>query len=483
MNSPHLVCLVSLTLCLAGCLKNIPDEEQDALSIDGGAREAELIGPKVAALEQEIAQVVSAVDEALWQHWTTAAPLDLQKLTADHQSLFSKPSLSLLKRARELRPDETQHLANLEHWLSGELLARAVSAESEALANLEASASFTLDGKDIAWRDLNRILVNEPSAVKRRSLWAASLPTAMRLDAAIAHRDSKVKEALAALELPAALDFAAEARGLDLDALQKTADEVLTSTEAEWKTALETLSQADVKLPISAMTRADLPRLLKMPPGVDNEFPKSRIAPRVLQTMGTLGVYGRSGLTIDLTESAKKKPLPLTVAPAPGDVRSSLKPSGGLLNQEAVLNELGVALTLHALSRDRLGQPSKALRTGELFASLVTEDAWLSANEVKDKAAVIAAAKTQRLYLLRRAAGVVLAKLETQLLNDDAEARSKFVTITSRAMGLTPRPEDGARWRLETDDFLRSATQLEAMRAAEKWRQELGDGWWLRPWP
>ena len=32
-----------------------------------------------------------------------------------------------------------------------------------------------------------------------------------------------------------------------------------------------------------------------------------------------------------------------------------------------------------------------------------------------------------------------------------------------------------------TDDFLRSATQLEALLSAESWRAKLGEGWWLKP--
>ena len=191
---------------------------------------------------------------------------------------------------------------------------------------------------------------------------------------------------------------------------------------------------------------------------------------------------------MDLAEAAKKNPLPLTVAPAPADVRVSVKPVGGLRDQQAVLGELGAALTLHAaksgsFALDRLGNPTEALRASALFASLLTEDAWLSANEVNNRPQVIAAAKAQRLYQLRHAAGVVLARLETQPLTEESDARAKFVAIMSRATGLTLAPEEGARWRIETDDFLRSATQLEAMKSAEQWRVQLGEGWWLKSLP
>ncbi|MDP1826326.1 MAG: hypothetical protein Q8L48_23870 [Archangium sp.] len=474
-----------LVLVLAGCPKSAPPPDVTPPRPDAGVTEAELIAPKVDALEQEAAQVVRAVDEALWQHWTTGAPLDLAAATKGHDALFSKQSLETLHRARELRPADTRRIGNLERWLGGELLARGVAAESEALANLESSTTFTVDGKELPWRDLNKLLVSEKSAVKRRALWNGSHAAALRLEAAVVRRDGKLKEVLASLELPAPLDFAAETRGLDLDALRRQADEVLTRTDAEWKTTLQALTDADVRLPVSALTRGELPRLLKVPAAVDAEFPKGKIGTRAVQTLGTLGVYGQPGLTIDLAEAAKKSPLPLTVAPGPGDVRVSVKPVGGLRDQQAVLGELGAALTLHgaksgSFALDRLGRSSEALRASELFASLLTEDAWLSANEVNNRPQVIAAAKAQRLFALRRAAGVVLARLETQTISDETAARAKFVAIMGRATGLSLSPEEGARWRLETDDFLRSAAQLDAMLGAEAWRVQLGDGWWLK---
>ena len=482
MNSLRIFGLLSV---LAGCPKSAPPSDVAPPKPDAGITEAELIAPKVVALEQEVAQVVRAIDEALWSHWTSGAALDLHAATQGHDTLFSKQSLITLRRARELKASDAQKVANLEHWIGGELLARGVAAESEALANLEASTTFTVDGKELAWRELNKLLVSEKSAVKRRALWNGSHAAALRLEAAIVRRDEQVKEVLTSLELPAPLDFAAETRGLDLDVLQRSADEVLSRTDAQWKTTLQALSDADVKLPLTALTRGELPRLLKVPAAVDAAFPKAKIGTRAVQTLGTLGVYGQPGLTLDLAEAAKKNPLPLTVAPTPTDVRMSVKPVGGFRDQQAVLGELGAALSLHAAKGSfalaRLGNSSEALRASELLASLLTEDAWLAANEVNNRPQVIAAAKALHLFALRRAAGVVLARLETQTINDEGAARTRFVAIMSRATGLTLAPEEGARWRLETDDFLRSATQLDAMLSAEAWRVKLGDGWWLKP--
>ena len=155
-----------------------------------------------------------------------------------------------------------------------------MAAESETLANLEASVTFTVDGKELAWRDLNRLLVSEKSAVKRRALWNGAHAAALQLDAAVARRDEKARAVLAELGLPPPLTFAAQTRGLQLDALGALAEAELARTEQDWRVTLEALSEADVRLPLSALTRAELPRLLKVPALVDAEFPKAKIAAR-----------------------------------------------------------------------------------------------------------------------------------------------------------------------------------------------------------
>ncbi len=478
--------LLVLALLLAGCPKEVPPV--DLAAADAGHTPADVAGRDVERLEAEVATVVRGVDEALWAHWTTGAPLDLAAATGGHDALFSKATLDRLRHARELRPADGRRIAHLERWLAGELLARGVAAEAEAFANLEATVTFTLNGREVPWRELARLLVSEKSAVRRRALWAASHAAAARLDAALQRVEEKEREVLVGLDFSSTLDFAAEVRELDLDALARDAEALLASTEAEWAEALRALSDEDLRLPTKALTRADLPRLLRVSSSVDADFPMAKVAERLTQTLGALGLHDRAGLTLDLTEAAKKSPLPLTVAPARGGVRLSARPVGGLKDQQALLAELGAAVALHAaktgaFGTERLGDPAFVQHAGELFALLVSEPAWLEfvGVPVERHAAVLAAARAQRLFGLRRAAGVVLARLETQALEDEAEARGRFVAITARATGLSLAAAEGARRRLETADFLRAASTLKAARAADALRAQLGEKWWATP--
>lgn len=478
---------LAAALLFAACPKAVPDVKAEVKPADAGVSEAELLRPRVAAIEKETAEVLRAVDEALWKHWTTGAPLELAKAAAGHDALFSKDTLLTIRRAREVDAKDARALAHLERWLVGELLARAIAAESEAVANLEASVTFQVDGKELAWRDLNRLLTNEKSAVKRRALWTASHTAAERISAAIARRDEKAKEYLASLDVPSTLELAAETRELELESLARLAEHFLDRTSLSWRATLQRLSDADARLPVDTLTRADLPRLLRANPGADAAFPKKDSGARAVQLLGGLGLYGRPGLTLELAEAAKKNPLPLTIAPSPGDVRVSFRPAGGARDMTSLLAEVGTAISLHAahtgrVSTERLGDPANAQVLAELFAGLPADTEWLASAGVPEasRATVVDAVRAQRLFVLRRAAGVVLARLETATLAD-TDAPPRFVAVMTRALGVKLAPEERARWRVETDDFLRSATLLKSAVLAEVLRERLGPSWWSKP--
>ncbi|MEW5737864.1 MAG: hypothetical protein AB1938_03000 [Myxococcota bacterium] len=473
-------------LCLAGalgCPKSVP-EVVEVAPPDAGV---DPLLVRLDAIEAEAGEILRAQDEALWSHWTTGANLDLSRALTGHGALFAREALLDLRAARARLPAaDARRAAHLEHWLMGELLARELATENDAVASLEAGLTFAVDGKDVAWRELPRLLLTEKSAVRRRALWKASLAAAERLDAALARRDARAAELALKLDSPSVLELAAETRELELDELARAAEAVLNSTEEAWRLALQRQSDADVRLPLANLTRAELPRLLRVSAAADAAFPKDQLAPRAIALLGGLGIYGRPGLTLELSERAAKHPLPLTVAPTQTDVRVSFRPVGGLRDQASLFSELGAALALREaktghLATERLGDPASVQALGELFSSLVASPAWLDSVGVTGEAqkAVVDAWTTHRLFVLRRAAGVVLVRLETQGL-PEAEARSRYVQLMARALALPPSADDGVRWRIDTDDFLRSATTLKAAELARLAAARLSDDWFAK---
>lgn len=446
--------------------------------------EAELLAPKVAELSTQAQAAVRSIDEALWAHWTQGAPLDLNQALAKHAPLFTRQTLETLRRAQALHVGDARGLSNLEHWVLGQMLALQLTDEDATVASVEATLTFALDGKEHRFTELGHLLAAEKSAVKRKALWAASLKAAPHLDAELARRQARTRELLTQMGEPSLLLLAARQRDLDPDGTRRLALAVLERTDDAWKATLARLARAELKLPPESLTRADLPLLLKAPAAVDAAFPRAQLASRAVQTLGALGVYGRPGLTLELAEGAKKVPLPLTVAPGgASDVRVSYRPLGGLRDQAQLLSEVGTALALRLATTPfetaRLGDPGLKEVLAELLGGLTRDEGWLTEMGLDGatRALVLEAGRAERLHALRRAAATVLVHLETAELPVE-EARARYVALVSRALGVRPDEAEGVRLHLDTDDFLRSATWLQATVLAEGVRASLGAGWW-----
>ena len=505
MSSRAFTVVVVSVLGLAACPRSDSSLQANlAPAVDAGVVDPERtrLRAQVSTLSNDTRDWSRAVDANLWLHWTAGAPLEWGALNAKRDALLSAERLSTLHRALELEVDDPTALEHLTVFLESEAISREALVEAEAVATLESTLTFTLDGKDLRWSDLNRLLAVEKSALKRKALWTASLAAAERLDAALAARDARRAGAVTTGQRDAAADaglvsrpapkmlfaFEAEQRDVDPEAMRRVAEGVLTLTSEAWRLTLERLNQTDTKLPMASLTRADLPRLLRVPAEVDVAFGKKELASRAVATLGALGLYGKKGLTLDLSEAMKKNPLPLTVTPGgPADVRTSFRPLGGLRDQQLLFSELGIALALqHVTARrfeyERLGDSALAQATGELFASLPGEPEWLEAQGVLEPArrVVIEAWQVQRLFQVRRAAAALLVRLDCVERNDN-QARARAAAIFTRALGVSHSEADMVRLRVDTDDGLRSATTLRSMLMAEYLRVQLntaaGEPW------
>ena len=335
------------------------------------------------AVGEELALVLSEQDERLWQHFTAGAPLDLKGAWAGHEALLSNEVRDQLLQARAAGGD-ARLLDALEAALLGERLARA-TAEAAADADQAAdNATFTVDGRQLALRDLNRILANEKSAVKRKATYTAALAAMAQVGAARARLVQRVDEAAQADGLEA-VAAAERLLGFKLPDAVAEAEALLESTEGDWRVLRERLASQELQLPLRQLGRADFPRLLKGTTAVDARFGRGDVPVKATELLGQLGLYGAPGLTLDLSASPRKLPLPLTVMPhGPSDVRLSYLPSGGLRDMSGLLDELGRALALHGapprFDLARLGSPESE----SFLASAATLAASAVAGRVTD---------------------------------------------------------------------------------------------------
>lgn len=430
-------------LLLAACATVAPAPPPVQPAAKPPPPESETVAKRLADLEPHAVAVEAARDDAVWAFWLGGAP-GAADPWASHEALLDAEALNTIRRARALEVGEPAKLDRLEALIVGELVGREMREVETQVANLEATVRFTFEGREVLYRELGAALAAEKSAQRRQAIWAASLPAVKQLDAALARRIEARTEALARFGHTRE-SFAGLLGRTDLEAARAWADRFLTSTEVRWKARISAQRIS---------SRADLPAWLKPSGQLDAAFPKARIAERGTQVLAGLGLYGVSDLTLDLTDSPRKQPLPLTVS----GVRVSFKPRGGWKDQQALLSELGRALALrHAPEASRLTIET----TAALFAALTWNRAWLEEQQLPP--AVVAQAAElgadTLLLQLRRAAGGLLRDLD-------------------RAYTLA---DDPARTRLDIEPLFAGVDTLRASSQAFALARALGAKWWASP--
>ncbi|MHB8877844.1 MAG: chromosome segregation protein SMC [Myxococcaceae bacterium] len=450
----------------------------------------------VRPLAREAEALLRAQDEAVWSSWTQGTPLDLAKTYGGHEKLFALESLKTVDRAlaETQEPREVRALTHLKVYLAGEYLSRGLSEHADAIANLEASMTFTVEGKEVPYRELERLLATEKSTPKRRALYTAAGPAVERLTRSLERRDQRLGVLLGELGYKSYETYGAELRQVDLDELGFLAEEVLGRTEAAYLGVLEKLAQKELSLPAAQLRRADLPRLVR-PRGVDASFPKETLLPRATETLRGMGfdLGALANVKIDLAEGKKKNPRRLSLAVGvPGDIRLSMRPFGGARDQANLFHELGHCLH-YGLSTEprfelaKLGNVTVSEAYSFLFEDLVDDPVWLEqqAKLTGEKAnGYLYESNANKLFRLRKAAGTLLYDLALRR-SEGVDPKELHRAILSRAYGVSFTEEDAARYLVDAEELYESADDFRAWILAGQLQGQLkarfGPAWWQVP--
>lgn len=489
--SPALLLLCALLL---GCPKAL-------LSTGGAAGTGRDPVPKalrseVTQVAEEVAALLEAQNARIWAAWTQGARAAIPQTYAGHERLLAPETLQKVDRARQLAQDprDVRALTALYTYLVGERLGQELADVNDAVASLEASATFPLEGKEVRLRELERLLANEPSAARRKALWEAAVPAYERLNVLLRRRHEQTVRLLSALGYASPEDYAAELRQVDLDRLMLQAEELLDVTEAPYREVMGRLSQRELGLPFSRLTRADLPRLFRAQ-AVERYFPGEGARERVEATLAPMGLslQGVEQVTVDAAERPRKNPRPLAIAVrVPTDVRLSMVPAAGVREQGALLREAGHALHRALTTEKRfelavLGNGAAGQAFDMLLQDLVEDPVWLEERvglTGQARADYLAAAGAQRLFLLRREAGRLLYQLRLYREKPD-DPRPLYGEVLARTDLLPVGDADPVHYLVDLDDLFQSADRLRAQVLAGQLQGELkmrfGPAWWRSP--
>ncbi|HME89965.1 MAG TPA: chromosome segregation protein SMC [Myxococcaceae bacterium] len=519
--------LIALAALAISCAKS--PSPRSALPGDGA--DERVLWPVVLKLAAEAEALLKQQEDLIWKNWTEGTPANIARTYDGKDKLFSLDSITAIDRLRQrllivyqcspasdpgARPQckadpggalEIRALNHLYIHFVGEYLSRMLSENTEAIANLEASMTFTAAGREHRYRDLDRLLAAEKDPEKRQALYLGATRAVERLSQSVRRKEDRAEALLKEIGLPSSEAFGAALRNGNLERLGQLADQVLTETQDAYAQAMEKLAQREMHVSFEKLHRSDIPRLFR-PQNLQTFFPKDALLARAQATFATLGIdlAKMNNVTIDARELAHKNPRPLTVAVAvPGDVRVSIKPAGGARDQSELLHELGHALHYGFAQNpfpidgqdvpsnprppldfelNKLGSTALTEVYAALFESLVEDAAWLQehAKLSGDKLSwYLLASKAHRAYQIRRRAGKLLYALQVHR-DDDADARVLYRRVMSRAYGLVMMPEDVARYLVDRDEFYESADPLRAWVIARQLQDHLknryGMAWW-----
>lgn len=467
--------------------------------------------PDIVALRDEARSLVRQQSDLYWRNWAFGEPIDIAETYKGHDTLFSAQTFRLIQSARvaahaealgrmpgekdaagTLPPDvQAKALQAFELYVAGEIIARTTEPAADAIGNVLADASLAVPGAPRFAR-LDELLAGEASAEQRAKLQAASVPVLTQLLPLMDARTKAIDGAVTSLGYPSAAEFGAQLRGTSLEGLAILAEKTLAATQDLYVKAMDKAALDELGLPLSKLRRGDLPRIFRKQ-STDAAFPWTRTLPAAQALFAGLGLdlTKEPGLRLDIGPFEKKSPRAICIpVDVPGDVRVSVKPRPGdeALRETVFAFAEGVGNT--RIKRPEwefqvLGGRAKSEAIATALQDIVSSPVWLNAqSELKDplKATLARRRAVERLYLLRRNAGLVLfGALRGQgRLNEPAiEA---YRRIMSRAYGFALTADDAKRLSLDDDPFLDGADYLFGWILAAQVSKHLtavdGERWW-----
>ncbi len=460
--------------------------------------EEELLTGEVNALSREAALLLEEQHRLVWDYWTEGKAVDIAATYSGKQALFSLENLRRIDQLRHLTKDprELRALTALHGHFAGEFLARELAEHNDASANLEASLKLNVDGREVRYHDLERLLANEKSALKRKALYAAATPALTRLNQTLLRREARTNELVKQMGFESYEAFGSELRQADLERLAQLAEEVLQATQEPYRLVMERLSQRELGLPFAQITRADIPRLFRSRE-VEDAFARGESLAKAQATVAGMGIdlNALPNVKVDARDLPQKNPRPLALAvKVPSDVRLSFKPGTGVLHQGRVLHEVGHLLHT-AFTQEprfelaRLGNPTVGEAYSALFEDLLEDPVWLEENagvlgDADKRAQYLATSSAHKLYLIRHAAGRLLYQLELHR-RTDVDPRELYRALMARTGAMPMTEDDVARYLVDQEDFYQSADSFRAWFLAGQLQGQLkarfGPAWWHAP--
>ncbi|MFH1538594.1 MAG: hypothetical protein ABIH66_06520 [bacterium] len=449
-----------------------------------------------------------------------------------HEDLFTADNIKYVQKFigdnPGLTPDEKISLEFFRFYLTSEFMDINIAPLYDEVNNAEASATVKIEwiDNDVPYRDLDGMLNNEADAEKRKKLQAAMASVwENTLNPIHARIEEMVKQLAVEAGYPNYVAFSEQYRMVDLAKLIALSQEYIKKSDGLYRDLLAEQVREVMGYPLDQFTRSDIGRFAQAP-YFNPYFPAELVTASYRDYLEGIGLSltTAAGTEIFIDEEQRPKKHPraacFSISP-PGDVRFTVKPSGGIPDFETFFHEGGHAqhfanATAPLWEMQELGNNAVTEGYAIFFEGVWGNLAWLRKYQelVRDYNRLVAGdkkvpelmdadiAKLLRnralwmIYFVRRYAGAKLlyesilhegdpALYKKYFPGDTSDMQEVYRRLFSDAYGFELTPADALRFRTDVDSSFYSADYSRAfflsVQFEEGIERKFGEGWLDNP--
>ena len=450
---------------------------------------------QVDSLRVQAEDLIKALSLMGWNSWAFGAPSNQDSLYKAHAGLFSVDHIKLVQRVEQAETSAVQkkRLSYFLSYLASEYLSKENALLSDKASNIEATATVTVDGKSIPYRQVPSLMANEKNQQRRAALYRALDPVLDSLNILSLEIEENSQRLARELGFPSYNQMAQELKGFSFADLKTTATQVLSETESTYTKLLDEIVVKQLKLKRDNFFRYDMAPIFRNE-RFDPYFKSDSMLATLKETYRALGITvdEQRNLRIDSEPRPAKNPravcYPIDV---PDDVRLSIKPIGGFDDYSALFHEMGhgehyANTKENAMEFKYLGEPTVTENFAFLSEYLLSNQAWVRTRTrmpTKVEKDFLRFQAFHRLYFVRRYCAKFLYEL--QLHSGVARADSLYAAFQSQAGGNRETPSDRKHYLTDVDALFYSASYLRAWflesQLNAKLTADFGANWFENP--
>lgn len=273
--------------------------------------------------------------------------LDLERVFDRYGHLFTRERIAELELEAEnaFTGRERKAARYLRAAAIEEHLASTTRGLDEAIADHDAAAVVTWEGKPLPFLAIRARMRSEPRPEARRSLARLRERVVEGTNDLRAERLEKLREAARALGADTLAALWSGTLGIDHAAMAERAGDLLSATEEPYVAALSSVLRERSGTSLSEASRDDLQFALRVGE-FDAAFPAHRMTIVYRDAFAGLGIRtgAQANIRLDLEERPAKNPRPFcSPIRVPDEVVLVVRPSGGYADYGALLHEGGHA--------------------------------------------------------------------------------------------------------------------------------------------